>query len=115
MKVRLMGCGHSDEMDNLLWRRDDRRLLGGCWRCRACERTRAQVRRQAIGGSYWKYENSYPRMSQRLWYPKLGAGAHRLTKQGRSAAITEWGTNQVLAIRDKFGSESVDAVLEFIR
>jgi hypothetical protein len=75
---------------------------------------RASLRRGTIGGSYWKYEHSYTRMSQRRWYPKLGPGAHRLTKHERSAAITAWGASQVQAIREKFGAAKVDAIRELI-
>lgn len=95
----LPGCSHPDEMDNLLWRRDDRRWLGGCWRCRTCERTRAQARRAMYGGSYWKYEHSLTRALQRGFYPLVGAGGHRMTKAERSAIldaryVAEWSVIQ---------------------
>lgn len=102
-RLWLLKCSHPDEMDNLLWRRDGRRLLGGCWRCRACERTRAQARRAMYGGSYWKYEHSDTRMFQRLWYPTLGAGAHRLGKTARGKAIRAWGEQRMRSVAMRYG------------
>ena len=73
---------------------------------REAERERAKARRNGYWGdmslgqalrfcqsseSYRRYENSHERYAQRLWYPKLGAGAHRLSKDQRSAAISAWG------------------------
>jgi hypothetical protein len=38
LRASLLPCGHPDELDNLFWHRNERRLLGGSWRCRACHR-----------------------------------------------------------------------------
>jgi hypothetical protein len=73
-------------------------------RSRESERLRAQARRNGYWGqlvlgevpkscassaSYWKHEHSFTRIWQRLWYPTLGAGAHRLTKEQRHERIQE--------------------------
>jgi hypothetical protein len=73
-------------------------------RAREGERVRAQARRNGYWGkvvlgevpkscassaSYWKHEHSFTRIWQRLWYPTLGAGAHRLTKAQRSERIKQ--------------------------
>jgi hypothetical protein len=44
--------------------------------------------------SYWRYEQSLTRWEQRLWWPKLGAGAHRLTKEERRQAIKRYGARK---------------------
>jgi hypothetical protein len=73
---------------------------------RRAERERAQARRDGYWGSlelgqqsprlcqssesYWRYENSQARWNQRLWYPKLGAAAHRLSQKERAEAIAAY-------------------------
>jgi hypothetical protein len=52
--------------------------------------------------SYWRYEHSWTRLMQRLWWPTLGAGAHRLTKKQRSKAITEWGKRKRAEFEARF-------------
>jgi hypothetical protein len=96
---------------------------------RTAERERAKARRQGFWGdaqpgvkpkpcashdSYWHHEHSDARMSQRLWYTKLGAGAHRLTKKQRRAAIKAWGAAKMDALREKFGAESINSILSLV-
>jgi|GraSoiStandDraft_25_1057303.scaffolds.fasta_scaffold03224_2 hypothetical protein len=73
---------------------------------REAERERAKARRNGYWGdmalgqaprlcqsseSYERYESSHARWNQRLWYPKLGAGAHRMSKAERAEAIRAYG------------------------
>jgi hypothetical protein len=98
-----MICPHPDTLDNLSWLRDDRRLLGGSWRCRECSRLRAYARRQdliASGASYWRYERGLMRGLQRLFYPTFGAGAHRWSEAQREAALVR------IEERERFQMES---------
>lgn len=83
---------------------------------RTAERERAQARRDGHYGmelgvvrrlcashdSYWKYEHSWLRLTQRLWWPTLGAGAHRWTKAERSKAITAWGRQKRAEFAERF-------------
>ena len=87
---------------------DEGRVMTGTERKRAwrlahpeqsatAERTRARARRTGYwteltagsgkddrrpctsSASYWRYERSPDRMEQRMWWPKYGAGAHKLS------------------------------------
>lgn len=56
-------------------------------RSQTAERKRAKRRRSMSDGTYWRYEHSLTRLSQRMWYPKLGPGAHRLSRTARAKLI----------------------------
>jgi hypothetical protein len=89
-------------------------------RSREAERQRAQARRYgwwgtlelgkkprlcASSASYWKHEHSSARYMQRLWYPTVGAGAHRLAKEARGEAIKQHYAMRLAELDAKLDAE----------
>jgi len=71
-------------------------------RSRESERRRAAARRSGwwsrengvecrSSDSYWRYEYTWARHMQRLCWPMLGAGAHRLPTEEFSRRVKAWG------------------------
>ena len=86
-------------------------------RSRAAERRRAQARRDGVWGlvlgrearpckssaSYKQYEASIPRVRQRLFYPRYGAGAHHWSPEELRAAAQALMAHRISEPEAEFG------------
>src|SRR5262245_55564802 len=66
-----------------------------------------ELRRCNSSASYWRYENTTARFRQRLFYPRYGAGAHRLSREEFHAVAQAVMARRIAELDAAFGADGV--------